>query len=105
CKTGDVAAAARFWGAALGRPGELGHPGRRGPSRMLETPRDAPMLRNPRGEHDSRAHRDRETDGHPAEGAPPQTLRATLREPLAGRLCCGVRTQRRGRPKNATRWE
>jgi hypothetical protein len=41
--------AARFWGEALGRPVDPGHPGSRGNYRMLETPPDEPIVQIQRG--------------------------------------------------------
>jgi hypothetical protein len=48
CKTSNVDEAARFWGEALGRPVDKGHPESRGNYRMLETPPDELLLRSSR---------------------------------------------------------
>ena len=67
CKTDDVDEAARFWGAALGRPVDMKHSGSRGNYRMLETPPDELIAQIQRVEHESRVHIDIETDDIPAE--------------------------------------
>ena len=114
CRNGDVAAAARFWGAALGREVDLGHPGSRGNYRMLETPPDEPIVQIQRVEHESRVHLDIETDDISAEVARLEKLGATVAERLerwvvmrapTGQRFCVVRIQRPGFPKNANRWE
>ena len=110
----DVAAAARFWGAALGRGVDLGHPGSRGNYSMLETPPDEPIVQIQRVEHESRVHLDIETDDIAAEVARLEKLGATVAERLerwvvmqapTGQRFCVVRIQRPGFPKNANRWE
>ena len=52
CKTSDVDEAARFWGEALGGPGDPSHPGSRGNYRMLETPPDEPIVQIQRVDHE-----------------------------------------------------
>ncbi len=44
CRTSDLDGATRFWGEALGRPVDPGHPGSRGNYRMLHTPPDEPIV-------------------------------------------------------------
>jgi Glyoxalase-like domain len=62
-----VDGAAHFWGGALGRTVDPGHPGSRGNYRMLETPPDEPIAQIQRVNHESRVHIDIETDDIPAE--------------------------------------
>jgi Glyoxalase-like domain len=114
CKTLDVDEAARFWGAALGRAVDLGHPGTRGHSRMLETPPDEPIVQIQRVEHESRVHIDIEADDIAAEVARLGKLGAVVVDRLerwvvmqapTGQRFCIVRVQRPGFPKNANRWD
>ena len=114
CQTSDVDGAARFWGAALGRPIDLSHPSSRGNYRMLHTPPDEPIVEIQRVEHESRVHLDIETDDIPAEvmrltglGAKvvAQLERWVVMEAPTGQRFCVVRVQRPGFPKNATRWD
>jgi catechol 2,3-dioxygenase-like lactoylglutathione lyase family enzyme len=69
CKTSDVDEAARFWGAALGRPVDMEHAGSRGGYRMLGAQPDEPIVQIQRVDHESRVHLDIETDDIPAEVA------------------------------------
>jgi predicted enzyme related to lactoylglutathione lyase len=114
CNTPDVDEAARFWGAALGRPVDLGHPMSRGDYRMLETPPDEVVVEIQRVAHQSRAHLDIETDDIPAEVQRLEKLGATVVNRLerwvvmqapTGQRFCVVRVQRPGFPKNASRWD
>jgi Glyoxalase-like domain len=114
CRTSDVDEAARFWGQALGRSVDSGHPGSRGNYRMLETPPDEPIVQIQRVGHESRVHLDIETDDICAEVARLETLGATVMERLerwvvmqapTGQRFCVVRVQRPGYPKNANRWD
>ena len=114
CKTDDIDEAARFWGAALGRPVDRKHPMSRGNYRMLATPPDEPVIEIQRVEHESRVHIDIETDDIPAEVARLETLGAKVAKRLerwvvmeapTGQRFCVVRAQRPGWPKNANRWE
>lgn len=114
CQTDDVAAAAEFWGAALGRPVDPAHPGTRGPYVMLETPPDEPLVQIQQVEHESRVHIDIETDDIPAEVSRLAALGAKVARRLdrwvvmeapTGQRFCVVRVQRPGFPKNATHWE
>jgi len=113
CRTSDVDEAARFWGAALGRPVDLQHHGSRGNYLMLTTPPGEPIVEIQRVEHDSRVHLDIETDDIPAEVARLSQLGATVVERLerwvvmqapTGQRFCIVRVQRPGFPTNANRW-
>ena len=104
----------RFWGEALGRPVDPGHPGGRGNYRMLETPPDEPHRADPtRGPRESR-HIDIETDDIPAEVTRLGNLGAQVVDRLerwvvmqapTGQRFCVVRVQRPGFPKNANRWD
>jgi hypothetical protein len=114
CRTDDVDAAAAFWAQALGRPVDPGHPGTRGPYRMLETPPDEPIVQIQRVAHESRVHLDIETDDIAAEVARLEGLGAQVVERLerwvvmaapSGQRFCVVRVQRPGFPKNANRWD
>jgi predicted enzyme related to lactoylglutathione lyase len=113
CKTSDVDAAAHFWGAALGRPVDLQHPGSRANYRMLETPPDEPIVQIQRVDHDSRVHIDIETDDIAAEVSRLTDLGAqvvsrlerwVVMEAPSGQRFCVVRVQRPGFPKNANTW-
>lgn len=114
CNTPDVDGAARFWGEALGRPVDLGHPGSRGGYRMLETPPDEAIVQIQRVAHESRVHIDIESDDIPAEVARLEKLGAkvvnslerwVVMEAPTGQRFCVVRVQRPGFPKNANRWD
>lgn len=114
CNVPDVDEAARFWAQALGRPVDLGHPGSRNNYRMLETPRDEPIVQIQRVNHESRVHIDIETDDIAAEVARLEKLGATVSDRLerwvvmrapTGQRFCVVRVQRPGFPENAMRWE
>jgi Glyoxalase-like domain len=114
CKGADIDEAARFWGAALGRPVDLNHPSSRGNYRMLETPPDEPIVEIQRVDHDSRVHIDIETDDIPAEVARLEKLGAKAVDRLerwvvmqapTGQRFCVVRVQRPGFPKNAKSWD
>lgn len=114
CRTDNVDEAARFWGAALGRPVDPSHPASRGNYRMLETPTDEPIVEIQRVDHESRVHLDIETDDIPAEVARLETLGARVVARLerwvvmqapTGQRFCVVRIRHPGFPKNAKRWE
>jgi catechol 2,3-dioxygenase-like lactoylglutathione lyase family enzyme len=113
CETGDVDAAARFWGDALGRPVDHEHPGTRGDYRMLETPPDEPIVQIQRVDHESRVHLDIETDDIPAEVARLEALGAEIVSRLdrwvvmqapTGQRFCIVRVQRSDFEAHANRW-
>ena len=114
CKTDDIDEAARFWGAALGRPVDMNHAGSRGNYRMLETLPDELIVEMQKVEHESRVHIDIETDDIPAEVKRLEELGATVVAELprwvvmqapSGQRFCVVRVQRPGFPKNANRWD
>ncbi|HEY1774277.1 MAG TPA: VOC family protein [Gammaproteobacteria bacterium] len=114
CKTDDVDTAAGFWGAALGRPVDMGHSASRGNYRMLETPPDEPIVEIQKVDHESRVHIDIETDDIPAEVKRLERLGAKVVQELprwvvmqapSGQRFCVVRVQRPGFPKNANRWD
>lgn len=114
CRTSDIDAAARFWGEALGRPVDPGHPASRGNYRMLEAQPDEPIVEIQRVEHESRVHIDIESDDIPAEVARLERLGARVVNRLerwvvmqapTGQRFCVVRVQRPGFPKNAHRWD
>lgn len=113
CNTPNVDDAARFWGAALGRPMDPGHAGSRGNYRMLGTPPDEPLVQTQRVDHESRVHLDIETDDIEAEVTRLEKLGATVFKRLerwvvmqapTGQRFCVVRVQRPGFPKNVNRW-
>lgn len=114
CNTHDIAEAARFWAAALGRTIDRDHPGTRGNYVMLSTPPDEPIVQLQRVEHESRVHLDIETDDIPAEVARLEKLGARVVNRLerwvvmqapSGQRFCVVRVQRPGFPKNANCWD
>jgi hypothetical protein len=114
CRTANLDDAARFWGEALGRPVDTGHPGTRGNYVMLETLPDEPLVQIQRVDHESRVHIDIETDDIPAEVARLEKIGATVVDQLerwvvmqapTGQRFCVVRVQRPGFPKNATLWD
>ena len=76
CNTDDIEAAARFWGAALGRDIDRDHPGTRGNYVMLATLPEEPIVQLQRVEHESRVHLDIETDDLDAEAARLEALGA-----------------------------
>jgi hypothetical protein len=113
CNTDDIAAAARFWAEALGRPVDPTHPGTRGTYVMLETPPDEVSIQIQRVGHESRVHLDIETDDIPAEVARLEKLGAVVDKRLErwvvmrapnGQRFCVVRVQRAGFPKGASVW-
>jgi predicted enzyme related to lactoylglutathione lyase len=114
CNVDDIAAAARFWAEALGRPVDANHPGTRGNYAMLETPEDEISVQIQRVDHESRVHIDIETDDIPAEVERLEKLGATIDERMerwvvmrapSGQRFCVVRVQRAGFPKGGTTWE
>lgn len=114
CKVSDIDEAARFWGAALGRPVDLKHPSSRGVYRMLETPPNEPIVEIQRVEHESRVHIDIESDDIPAEVARLEKLGAKVVDRVkswvvmqapSGQRFCVVRVQRPDFEKDANRWE
>ncbi|MDE3180997.1 MAG: VOC family protein [Acidobacteriota bacterium] len=114
CKTDDIDAAARFWGAALGRPVDMQHPSSRDNYRMLATPAGEILAEVQRVEHESRVHLDIEADDIPAEVARLGKLGAkvvrhvktwVVMQAPTGQVFCVVRAQRPGFSKGANRWD
>jgi len=114
CNTDDIEAAARFWGAALGRDIDRDHPGTRGNYVMLATLPEEPIVQLQRVEHESRVHLDIETDDIPAEVARLEKLGASVVKKLerwvvmqapSGQRFCVVRVQRPLWPKDANTWD
>jgi hypothetical protein len=113
CNTDDIAAAARFWAEALGRPVDPDHPGTRLNYVMLENRPDELSIQIQRVDHESRVHIDIETDDIPAEVERLEKLGAKVEKRLerwvvmqapTGQRFCIVRVQREGFPKNAATW-
>jgi hypothetical protein len=111
CKTGDVAAAARFWSAALGRevkdtvddPGYL----------ELESRESEPILLVQRVDHESRIHLDIESDDLEAEVKRLESLGAKrigfvkrwwVLEAPTGQRFCVVNPQRGPLQGRANEW-
>jgi len=113
CNVDDIAVAAQFWAAALGRAVDPDHPGTRGNYVMLETPADEISVQIQRVDHESRVHLDIETDDIPAEVGRLEKLGAVVDKQLerwvvmrapSGQRFCVVRVQRDGFDKNANSW-
>ena len=113
CKVEDIAAAARFWAEALGRPINPDHPGTRGNYVMLEDRPGELSVQIQRVEHESRVHLDIETDDIPAEVARLEKLGAKVHKRLerwvvmeapSGQRFCVVRVQRAGFDTDANSW-
>ncbi len=113
CKTGDLDAAATFWGSALGRavkkPAADDHL-----YRDLEQPAGQPLLMIQKVEHPSRIHLDIESDDIEAEAARLEKLGAkriekikswVVMEAPTGQRFCIVRPQRGVMDEDANRWE
>jgi len=103
CNTDDIEAAARFWGAALGRDIDRDHPGTRGNYVMLATLPEEPIVQLQRVEHESRVHLDIETDDIDAEVKRLEALGAKrvefiqrwwVMEAPTGHRFCVIRKQR-----------
>lgn len=114
CNVEDIAAAARFWAEALGRPIDPNHPGTRGNYVMLETPPGEISIQLQRVSHESRVHIDIETDDIEAEVARLEKLGAKVHQRLerwvvmeapSGQRFCVVRVQRDGFDGDANSWE
>lgn len=115
CRTDDLAAAARFWSAALGKP--VANPDEDGDGRYarLHTEPDEPMVLLQKVGHDSRVHLDIETDDLEAEVARLETLGATrvafvrerwwVMEAPTGHRFCVVRKQAAAFGPHLNRWE
>ncbi len=114
CRDGDLAEAARFWSAALGRPVREGAVFASENYVPLETHDDEPVIEVQKVDHASRVHLDIESDDIEAEVRRLQALGAkrvaviktwVVMEAPTGQRFCVVRAQRPGWPKNANRWE
>lgn len=104
CRVDDLAPAARFWSAALGKPiASLDQDGD-GRYAELETADDEPIILLQKVEHDSRVHLDIETDDVEAEASRLEALGAqrvafrhgrwwVMQAPSGHRFCI-VRRQR-----------
>lgn len=104
CQVDDLAAATRFWSAALGKP--IANPDEDGDGRYarLQTADDEPTLLLQKVEHDSRVHLDIETDDLEAEAARLEALGARrvayvherwwVMQAPSGHRFCVVRRQR-----------
>jgi hypothetical protein len=101
CRTADVDAAARFWGAALGRTVKTleDDPG----YRELSGTREEPLLLVQKVDHESRIHLDIEADDQEAEALRLEALGARrigwvkrwwVMEAPTGQRFCIVRAQR-----------
>lgn len=103
CKTDDLAAAARFWAAALGRPLRAGVDPASAKYAPLETRVDEPVIELQKVGHESRVHLDIESDDVAAEVRRLEALGArrvaaiktwVVMEAPSGQRFCVVRPQR-----------
>jgi catechol 2,3-dioxygenase-like lactoylglutathione lyase family enzyme len=112
CRTDDLAAAARFWAAALG--GAVHAPDQPGPYVSLD-PSPAPVtLEVQRVGHESRVHLDIAADDVPAEVARLERLGArrhadvrdwVVMEAPTGQRFCVIPARHEGFAATANRWE
>ena len=112
CQGSDLAEAARFWSAALGRDAKVQADGDLR-YRELESSPDEPLVLLQAVEHESRIHLDIETDDLDAEVARLEALGATriafvkrwwVMEAPTGQRFCVVRVQRSDFAENANTW-
>jgi len=112
CKTGDLDAAARFWGGAFGRRVLPADPDA-GPYLELETELDELILLVQKVDHDSRIHLDIETDDLEAEVKRLEALGARrvgfvrrwwVMEAPTGQRFCVIQPQRDGLSRRANSW-
>jgi predicted enzyme related to lactoylglutathione lyase len=113
CNTHDLAGAAAFWSAALGRPVNLEKSGNVEKYRALETPPGQIKCEVQRVDHPSRVHIDIETDDIEAEVARLGRLGArevrrikrwvVMQAPTGQRFCI-VPPQLPDFPKGANQW-
>ncbi|MGH8233961.1 MAG: VOC family protein [Rhodanobacteraceae bacterium] len=105
CKTGDLAEAARFWSAALGRPVRDGVDTAQENYVPLITADDEPVVEVQKVDHDSRVHLDIESDDIDAEVRRLEALGAkrieaiktwVVMEAPTGQRFCVIRPQRHG---------
>ena len=115
CKTGDLAEAARFWSAALGRPIRAGADPAHDKYVPLEMHDDEPVVELQKVDHDSRVHLDIESDDIEAEARRLEALGAkriaaikawVVLEAPTGQRFCVIRPQRDGKlGAHANAWE
>jgi hypothetical protein len=113
CKTDDVATAAAFWSAALGRPVAAVDDPDGDTYRYLESRAEEPQVLLQAVGHDSRIHLDIEADDLDAEVARLEALGARkigfvkrwwVMEAPTGQRFCVVRPQRGPLGDDANRW-
>ncbi len=106
CRDGDLAEAARFWSAALGRPVREGAVSASENYVPLETHDDEPVIEVQKVDHASRVHLDIESDDIEAEVRRLQALGAkrvaaiktwVVMEAPTGQRFCVIRPQRHGK--------
>ncbi|PWK85797.1 VOC family protein [Fulvimonas soli] len=115
CRTDDLAEAARFWSAALGKPVATLDQDGDGRYAELATAADEPIVLLQRVEHESRVHLDIETDDLDAETARLERLGAKrvafvrgrwwVMEAPSGHRFCVVRRQRAAFGPHLNRWD
>jgi hypothetical protein len=112
CQATDVEAAAKFWGAALGRDVKPSSP-EDGDYRELTTDQDEPILLVQAVKHESRIHLDIESDDLEAEALRLEALGAKrikffkrwwLMEAPTGQVFCIVNPQRGPLGEGASTW-
>jgi len=113
CKTEDLAAAGRFWGAALGLSVRVSNKPQDKSYVVFDTAPNELDIEVQKVDHPSRVHIDIETDDIPAEVVRLETLGAKVVDRVqrwvvmqapTGQRFCVVRVQRPGFPKSANRW-
>jgi predicted enzyme related to lactoylglutathione lyase len=106
CRADDLAEAARFWSAALGRSVRAGADPARDKYVPLDTVPDEPVIELQKVAHDSRVHIDIESDDIEAEVRRLEALGAkrieairtwVVMEAPSGQRFCVIRPQRDGR--------
>jgi len=115
CRTDDLAEAARFWSAALGKPVATLDQDGDGRYAELATAADEPIVLLHKVEHESRVHLDIETDDLDAETARLERLGAKrvafvrgrwwVMEAPSGHRFCVVRRQRAAFGPHLNRWD
>lgn len=115
CKAGDLAEAARFWSAALGRPVRAGVDTAQDKYVPLEMHDGEPVVELQKVDHDSRVHLDIESDDIEAEVRRLEALGArrveaiktwVVMEAPTGQRFCVIRPQRHGKVgPHANTWE
>lgn len=115
CRTDDLAEAARFWSAALGKPVATLDQDGDGRYAELATAADEPIVLLQKVEHESRVHLDIETDDLDAETARLERLGAKrvafvrgrwwVMEAPSGHRFCVVRRQRAAFGPHLNRWD